>query len=112
MTNPLSVQFKGRRRFAVQFKSRCANALHDALRQSSPRNKVRQAAQKNQPVDAREDANFQQSVTQIGRRKNFQWFAVQMSVADQNQFTQDFPAFSADDDFWFLFPQAFSPAMR
>ena len=109
MTDPLTVQFKGRRRFAIQFKSRRANALHNTFRQSLPRDKVRQAAQKNQPVDARENTNFQQSITQIGRRKNSQWAAVQMSVADQNQFTPDLPAFGADDDFCFFFPQGLQP---
>ena len=42
MAGPLAVQFKGRRRVARQFKGRRANALHDALRQSLPREQIRQ----------------------------------------------------------------------
>src|SRR5882724_5687969 len=109
MADPFAVQFKGRLRFASQFKSRRAKPLDDFFRQSSARKKTGNTAKQRRKIYAWKNADFQNAVSQICLWKNLKRAAVEFSVANQNQFAGKSLAVRRNLDLRFLLAQRFQP---
>jgi hypothetical protein len=109
MTHPLAVQFKRRPGFARQVKFGRLDELCDARRRLSAREQTRRAAHQRPPIQARQDADVQKPVAQIGLRKGGNRPAVKTSVADQHKFAGDALAAGAHGDFRLPLAQGLQP---